>query len=175
MSIIYNKLSQFAYDVAYKSVPNDSMDGVARLGSNVLLNPIRNLFDYNGSFTAEEVTVCNLGPQSYLMLPFKIVLKRENTLTIFAGLLGLFIILISGPLLPYINSINGFYSLGLSIFWSLIIFFAILIICINYSYNATECAKGSSVALNLMPMFFSLKAFFVIAMASYLFTRTGKN
>lgn len=165
----------FAYDVAYKSVPSDTMDGVARLGSNILLNPIRNLFDYNGTFTTEEVTVCTLNPANYLLLPFKIVLKRENTLTIFAGLLGLFVILISGPLIPYINSINGFYSLGLSIMWSLIIFFAILIICINFSYNAAECARGSVVALNLNPMFFSLKAFFVIAMASYFFTRTGKN
>ena len=164
----------FSYDFAYKSVDSDTLDGLPRLASNMLLNPIRNLFSYSGPFTATE-SVCSLSPASYAMLPFKLILKRENTLTIFAGLLGLFIILISGPIIPYINSTNGFYNFGLSIMWSIIIFLLIMIICVNYSYSLADCSKGASVALNLSPMFFSLKAFFVIAVVGLLVTKTTKK
>jgi hypothetical protein len=133
------------------------------------------LFTYNGEFTANEVNVCSLSPSEYISLPFKVILKRENAITIYAGLLGLFVILISGPIIPYINSINGFYNFGLSIMWTVIIFLMILIICVNYSYNSGKCNSEGKALLNLWPMFFSLYSLAAVAVISTFLTKTGKN
>lgn len=167
-------MSQFAYEFAYKSYDSDTTDGIVRLGQNILFNPIRNLFDYSLTDLSSQ-SICTLTPAQYVMLPFRLLLKREYALNIFAGLLGLFVILISGPVIPYVNSINGFYSFGLSIMWTFIIFLMILVVCINYSYAMNDCSLGKSVALDLWPMFTSLKVFAVIAAIGAVVTKTSKN
>ena len=136
-------MSQFAYEFAYKSYDSDTSDGIARLAQNLLLNPFRNLFDYSYEDLANE-SICTLTPAQYVMLPFRVLLKREYALNIVAGLLGLFVLLISGPIIPYVNSINGFYSFGLTIMWTLIIFLMILMVCVNYSLYTGDCSSGKS-------------------------------
>jgi len=133
------------------------------------------LFSFNSEFTAQEVNVCSLNPAQYLSLPFKVLLKRDNAVVIYAGLVGLFVILISGPVIPYINSINGFYNLSLSVMWTLIIFLMILMACVNLSYNSGKCNSEGKSLLNLSPMFLSLYALAAVAVISTFLTKTGKN
>ena len=154
-------MSSFSYEFAYRGLDTNDKVGLLKLVENVLVSPVVNLFAFNTD--TSDINLCDYKRLNYAILPFSVLTKRAYTLKILFGLLAILFILLEAPIVPYVNSTNGFYNVPLTLAWTLLIYVMLIAICFNFSYVAETCKSGGTLIFNTGPLFYSLGALFLVA------------